>query len=131
MSEAIEPKDERVRSRNCSCCERGGLDRFIDQLTGVWFNDRFNDWKPLYRFIFALLGSLSLFVFLLPEIEERIYAQLPQIFADTELKSIKSIFGLVFFLVLPLFFAGIVSWRNEKSGPVRMYLAGLTLPALV
>ena len=131
MSEAKEPKGERINTRNSSCRDSGGWDRLIDQVTGVWFNDNFNDWKPRRRFFFALLGSLTLFVFLIPAIQTRIYEQLPSFFIDPELNTIISTFSFIFVVGLSLFYAGIVSWRNEKSGPVRMYLAGLTLPALV
>ena len=113
-----------------SCCQ--GLDRLFNQLTEAWFNENFKDWKWFpKRFFLALLGSFSLMIFLSPILVERIFKSLPTIFFDPGLKTITTSLITVLVISVSPFFAFLVSWRNDKSGPMRMYLAGLTLPAFV
>lgn len=70
-------------------------------------------------------------IFLSPLLAKRIYDSLPTIFFDPGLGTVERGLQLVFVFLVSPFFAFLVSWRNNKSGPVRMYLAGLTLPAFV
>ncbi len=59
------------------------------------------------------------------------FGDLPTILSDPDLTTIRTISVILFVISVSPFFAFLVSWRNYKSGPVRMYLAGLTLPAFV
>ncbi len=120
--------DEGGNACKCSFRDKRALDGLIENLTDAWFNDQFKDWKKKYRIFFAFLGAFSLFSFLTPNIVERIFEDLPTISSDPAFSNY-SLFGILFGSIMSVFFAMLVSWRNEKSGPVRMYLAGLTLPA--
>ena len=70
-------------------------------------------------------------IFLSPIVAERIFDRLPTGCIDPRLETTQTNLVLVFVILVSPFFAFLVSWRNNKSGPVRMYLAGLTLPAFV
>ena len=103
------------------------LDRFIDNVTETWFNDNFRDWSQRRRFAFAFAGSgtfaLAYFAFDVPETSiNRL--------ADPQLLRPELFYSLVL-VPKALWFAFLVSHRNKKSGPTRLYLSGFLLPTFV
>ena len=88
--------------------------------------------KPLgrgKRFIYALSGAFSLFIsgFIL------LVFKIPDIFQNTvfEITPFSTLYYLMAILLLSVFFAYLVSWAETRHGPVRLYLSGVLLPALV
>ena len=82
--------------------------------------------NSIQKFLCVLAGSLSFFmvyVFIL-------------VFLDPSQADVVVLgFGglrVGFFVLVPaLIIAWIVSWRNQRHGPVRLFLTGIILPALV
>ena len=114
-----------------------GFARFMDKITDSWFNDDFRNWPeqrnscrcwpPLVRFAFAFAGSstsgLAFFIYNIGMTS--IDRQQDQDLWDP--------FQLLLSVVVPMsvWFAFLVSYRNRRSGPTRLYLSGFLLPAFV
>ncbi len=122
------------KAENCSCkpCDTRGLDRLLHKLTDAWFNDNFKDWGQSRRFACALAGSATFFFGFVPValggvVEEQLLLTLA---LDVDLLFASSI-ALTFLAVFALWIAFLVSWRNTQSGPTRLFLSGVLLPAFV
>ena len=82
--------------------------------------------KPIQKFLCVLAGSLAFFmvyVFIL------IYSDPSQ--AEVVILGFGGLRVGLSVLVPALIIAWIVSWRNQRHGPVRLFLTGVILPALV
>ncbi len=105
--------------------EPTGFGRFVDKVTDAWFNEN-HELGEISRLMYAWTGSMTfmigLFIF---EFEDGILKALG---FDESLLSYSL---LIFFLGIALYFAGLVSYRNTKSGPIRLYLSGFLLPSFV
>ena len=83
-------------------------------------------WLPLKQFGFTFLGAFTFVVSL----------SLNQLFTTTivtfqEIVSTFYLFHLVLVVFLSAFFGLMLAWVPRKTGPVRLYLSGLLLPALI
>ena len=96
----------------------------------LWFEKSGDEWSKGRQFFFAFLGSFTYFI-----------GFLGFSFATGTLSSNLDLFmtiapdvgltSLVFLILVPAFYAWILAWAPRKTGPVRLYLSGIALPALI
>jgi hypothetical protein len=99
------------------------IDTLVERLTDAWFNDNFRDWLPKHRFACAFAGSATFVATFVVNIALTLPAT---IIADDAIR-LSVFLAIVFFFIASGWFALLVSWRNTRSGPTRLYLSGLLL----
>ncbi len=103
----------------------------IEWLDRAWLDDNFSDWPQWKRLACALAGIGNipagiLFFWLADKGAKDVAAHS----GDPEVqKTIATVAPSIPFLSIG--FAFLVSWRNMRAGPARLYLAGFLLPAFV
>lgn len=97
------------------------LGEWIRRLRCQWMSRNPDDWRRPRRFFYGLAGSATVFGAWTAE-------GIPFLleFSTRDILSAIST-GVVF----PSWFAWLVSWKNFNHGPVRLYLSGIFLSALV
>lgn len=101
------------------------LAKWIRNFREAWFEKSEYEWNRLSQFIFAFLGALTFFAAfsIFPNTDRTI----PLV---AELFGVFYIQSLIAMIVFSAYFGIILAWRPRKTGPVRVYLSGVTLPAL-
>ena len=93
-----------------------------------WFRDSEKTWNRKQQFVFTFLGSLSFFV-MLPFFT--LNTGIPG-FQSIILLEVSILFTMYFIVFLASAFYGVMlAWVPRKTGPTRLYLSGMALPALV
>ncbi len=106
------------------------LGRILRNFRKLRFEKSSNDWSRKRQFWFAFPGALSYFIgfftfaFSTGVLEFRLES-------TTGIAPNIVISSFVVLIVLSAFFAWILSWTPKKTGPVRLYLSGIALPAFV
>lgn len=101
--------------------------RIIDNVADSWFACPATKWGFWKRFGCALAGSATFFAgsFVFPHLDES-----NVIFWDPDF-SLTGVLSLVVRGVIAGWFAWLVSWKDVRHGPARLYLSGLLLPGFV
>ena len=104
------------------------LVRILRRIEEVWFDKSAKGWSDKQRFACAWVGAFTFGgTFYVMEVVDK----LSEFDADSALRWILPLPAAAFLLVAPAWFAWMVSSRDLGHGPVRLYLSGLVLPALV
>ena len=119
--------DSLAEESNCNCQQRTlsqELAEWIRLHREHWYEDSDIEWNRLKQFVFTFLGSSTFFLAI------HIYNNLTRTVPAVELVSTLFV-GYYLSLIVPAFFFGaILAWKPRKTGPIRLYIAGITLPAL-
>lgn len=107
---------------------RDSVARGIDSLIESWFNQTAPGWSRKKRFFYALTGSSTFAIGILSAVTIQ-----RSIFFESDLRVDWVVMLITGIVLLPgsLWFAWLVSWKDMKYGPIRLYLAGLSLPTTV
>ena len=91
-----------------------------------WYQDSEITWSRRKQFLFSFSGSFSFFLAI------HIYFVMTRTVPSFELLTELFIFTFYFFSFLfpATFFGAILAWKPRKTGPIRLYIAGVALPAL-
>lgn len=121
--------DDQAEGSNCNCENTTlniELGKITKELREHWFDKSTDKWKRSHQLFFTFLGSLSFtigfpfFSFVTGNLEFQF-----DIFAALGLYPIFLLLGL------SIFWGWILAWAPRNTGPVRLYLSGLTLPAFI
>ena len=125
MNVSVESDSER------SCCKESSgfgseLGKLLRKLRRNWFSKMDEPWPSSKRFAVALCGAMTYVLAFAVTVTERAFF----LVLDSNTPAVLMTFSLAI-AVTAAFFAWMVSFRQTRAGPVRLYLAGLALPALV
>ena len=95
---------------------------WLRKLREMWLADQHTAMSGISRFFFAFLGSLSFIVI-------RLF--IPSIAALPFTEIFNLLYYFIGVILISVFFGCILTWHKTKAGPVRTYLSGVALPALV
>ncbi len=101
--------------------------RLIDRITDSWFGPSAEGWRFRRRFGFSLAGSAT---FAGAAMVTGLAQRISFLVLDPGAGWVSLLSGAVL-LVSALWFAYLVSWKDLKHGPARLYLSGLLLPSFV
>lgn len=121
--------------RGCGCTVPHGrpnplwkaLARVIRRIDKHWFGVAAHGWSPAQRCLCASAGSSTFFLALF-------FSQLPSetIKYLTDVSYIyTNVLIYIFLIMFSVWFAWLVSWKDMKYGPTRLYLSGFLLPYFV
>ncbi len=125
MNTGIDP------DRECACGKQGcgfgcELGKLLRTLRKHWFSKMDRRWSGPNRFVFTFLGAMTYMIaFAVFSV-----SRLPYLAFGADNLVVIGVYS-VFLVVTGIFFGSIVAFRSTRAGPVRLYLAGLALPALV
>ena len=105
------------------------MSEWVKLIREHWFQESDEVWTSRKQFIFTFLGAFTYFtvVFTTSLISGVAVFQIEILFATIEIFYIWT----VVIVILSVFFGSILAWLPRKTGPVRLYLSGVALPALV
>ena len=114
------------------------LAEWVAELRNLWSGKIEDPLSHLKRFFYAFIGAFTFFFFLvilrlqeIPSPAENLVERrdpISQLISDPAFVFVVS-FGLI--IIISLWVAWLVSWREQPYSPLRLYLSGLTFPALV
>ncbi len=126
--------DESTNTNSLNCNRRCTtlnveLGKLFREFRQLWFQKSGDDWGRCRQFSFTFLGSLTYFIsFSSFAISTGVLSL--KIPAATLAPTVV-LYSLALLIVISSFYAWILAWTPKKSGPVRLYLAGIALPAFV
>ena len=128
MQQNCESIEDQAESPSCNC-NRSFSEEMAEwgqSLRVHWFIQSKENWTKRKQFVFTFLGALTFFfsVFTFSLTGGVVNYQF-SIFSTTYY----SLFIII--TILAGFYGFILAWIPRKTSPVRLYLSGVTLPALV
>lgn len=97
------------------------LGEWIRRLRCQWMSRNPDNWRRPWRFFYGLAGSATVFG----------AWTIDGIPTTRELSTMDIVSAVSTGVVFPVWFAWLISWKNFNHGPVRLYLSGIFLSALV
>ena len=97
------------------------LGEWIKRLRCQWMSQNPDEWSRPVRFLYGLLGAATVFV----------SWAIPNAVLLTGADWWTKLWGILAGIAPPLWFAWLVSWKDFKYGPIRLYLSGIFLSMLV
>ncbi len=126
-----ESTDSLTGDSNCKCQQRMFSHEMAEWLRlhrKHWYEDSEIMWSRPKQFQFTFLGSLSFFIAI------HIFISTTRTVPSYELIADLFIFGFSFYffslLLSAIFFGALLAWKPRKTGPIRLFIAGVALPAL-
>ena len=105
------------------------MSEWVKLIREHWFKESDEVWTSRKQFIFTFLGAFTYFtvVFTTSLISGVAVFQIQIFFATIYVIYV----WVVLAVIVSVFFGSILAWLPRKTGPVRLYLSGVALPALV
>ena len=129
MQENCDSTEDQANSPSCNCSNRSFSEEMAEWSKSVrehWFIQSEEVWPKRKQFIFTFLGAFTFFVAVF-------VSSLTGGVANYQFSIFSTTYYSWFVIIISLaaYFGLILAWMPRKTGPVRLYLSGVSLPALV